>query len=67
MGMPGWGAPWGIPPAAPLDEPATRAEEVEALKAQADYFQNAMEEIRQRIEELESTGRSGDPDAASKE
>ena len=49
MGMPGWGSP---PP--PPYQPAPETDELEALKAQADYLQSAMEEVRQRIEELQS-------------
>jgi hypothetical protein len=59
-GMPGWGAPaWGVPPAAPGQAP-TRDVELEALKAQAQYFENSLSEIKSRIEELESQQQQAD-------
>lgn len=54
-GMPAWGAvPYqGIPPVAPVGNPATADQEMEALKNQARYFEGALEEIRKRINEME--------------
>jgi len=63
-GAPGWaGAAWGMPawgglfpvsygmyPAAPG---ATAEHELTALKQQADYFQDALEQIKQRMTEIE--------------
>lgn len=59
-GMPGWQR-WGaypVPPVgmyggAPVD-PITSEQELSDLKQQADYFQNTLNDIRQRIESLES-------------
>jgi hypothetical protein len=53
MGAPAWGAPWGAAPAAPYAAPSPE-QEAEGLKAQAEYFQQALEDIRKRIEELET-------------
>jgi hypothetical protein len=48
-GAPYWGAAPGMAPAAP-----TRDVELEALKAQAEYLENSLSEIRQRVQELEA-------------
>jgi len=59
MGWPAYGA-YGLPPAystpygAPLGPTQTAQQELDALKGQAEYFQDALEGIRKRIEELES-------------
>jgi hypothetical protein len=65
-GVPGWqraaygypafgGVPYGgVPFGAPPMPTVTREQEVEVLKGQADYFANALEDIKKRIEELES-------------
>jgi len=60
----GYGAPYYAPhAAAPAYDPygaaaygssAAPEEELAALKSQADYFANALEEVRKRIEEIES-------------
>lgn len=65
-GVPGWarggwvpggaGGPYGPvgPGVAPGAVPGIpREQEVETLKAQADYFQGALEDIRKRLSELE--------------
>jgi len=62
-GLPGWArAGWGGAPAygapayggpAPMQAPP-RDVELETLKAQAEYFENSLAEIKGRIEELES-------------
>jgi hypothetical protein len=66
-GLPGWArfgaAPaWGQPvpagaPAYPYAGPyaaqPTREQELEALKGQAEYFEDALDGIKKRIEELE--------------
>ncbi len=53
-GWPAYGP--GVTPAEPYGAVAapTRAQQVEALKAQAEYFADALEGIRKRITELES-------------
>ena len=60
-GLPGWArfgyAPaWGMPPyaayGAPYAPTMTREQEIEMLKDQAKYFQDALDDITKRIEEL---------------
>ena len=55
-GYPAWGEGYGyggVP--APVPTPvATSGIELDTLKAQAEYFENSLGEIRKRIEELES-------------
>jgi len=46
-------SPWGVP----YSEKAARKQELEALKAQAEYFEGVLKDIRARIAELE--GESG--------
>jgi len=61
-GLTGWqraaagygAAPFGAPYAAPYGQPLTREQEVEILKGQAEYFEDALEGIKKRIEELEA-------------
>ena len=48
------GVPYGVPYAAPYTPTVTREQEVEMLKGQAEYFEDALEGIKKRIEELES-------------
>jgi len=50
VGMPAWGAP-GFAPTAGVGP--TKEQEVEYLKNQAEFFDNALGEIRKRLEELE--------------
>ena len=59
-GLPGWArfgyAPaWGAPPAGygPYAAPPTREQEAEFLKAQAEWLQQQLDAINQRIGELE--------------
>ena len=58
-GMPAWGAPGAAPPVGapgfvpPAGAGPTGEQEVEYLKSQADFFENALGEIRKRLEELE--------------
>ena len=59
MGMPAYGAPpaYPMPYAAPFGPTQTAPlpqQELEALQGQAEYFQDALEGIRKRIEELQS-------------
>lgn len=51
-GLTGWqrAAAWGNPVAAPLDT----AQELEALKSQAEYFEETLKDVRKQIEELET-------------
>jgi hypothetical protein len=55
-GYPAWGGGFGtgaVP--APVPTPATASGvELDTLKAQAEYFENSLGEIKKRIEELES-------------
>ncbi len=56
MGWPAFGAPlpYAVPYATP-NAPAMSAEQqLDALKGQAEYFEDALEGIRKRIEELEA-------------
>ena len=43
-----------MPYGAPLTATPTQAQELEQLKAQAKYFQTALEEIGKRIQDLDS-------------
>ena len=57
-GMPAYGAPpvvpgQAVPYPAPLG-PATREQELDALKGQAEYFEDALEGIKKRIDELQA-------------
>ena len=56
MGMPAYGAPpaYPTPYAAPFGPVATEEQELDALKGQAEYFEDALEGIRKRIEELQA-------------
>ena len=55
QGVPAFGrgpinvGPYGVPPQAPI----TRAQELDALKGQAEQFRDALDGIKQRIEELQ--------------
>jgi hypothetical protein len=62
-GIPGWqraamGWPFyaSYPPAydSPFVSAITKEQQIDALKNQAEYFKNAMDDIRRRIEELEA-------------
>ncbi len=69
-GLPGWArASWGYPawrtvpiggytpPYAPVHSPyLTREQEIDFLKGQAEYFEDALDGIKKRIEELEKKG-----------
>ena len=56
-GLPGWArAGYGYPAwdwAGPVAPTATPDQELTGLKQQAEYFQNALDEIKQRMTELE--------------
>ena len=47
-------APYGAPYAMPYASAPTKEQELEALKGQAEYFENAMGDIRKRLQELET-------------
>lgn len=52
----GWSAPaygYRTPVAEPFDAPPTRQQEIEELRNQARYFENALSEIKNRLSELE--------------
>lgn len=52
MFAPYWGAPvWGSPP--PYAPQMTQEQQADALKAQAEHLESTLQEIRQRIEDLE--------------
>lgn len=51
VGWPAWGAP--VAPFAPAMTPAPQ-QELEALKQQASYFQDALKDIQERIDELQA-------------
>ena len=63
-GLPGWarGGWYGPPAGEPVPPLASRKttarQELEALKAQAEYYGEALEEIRGRIAELEAEAKS---------
>ena len=56
MGYPAYGVPPAYPTAyaAPFGPAATKEQELDALKGQAEYFEDALEGIRKRIDELEA-------------
>ena len=59
MGMPAYGAPpvppaQAVPYAPPFAPTMTQEQELDALKGQAEYFEDALEGIRKRIEELQA-------------
>ena len=47
-------APYGAPYATPYATAPTKEQELEALNGQAEYFENAMGDIRKRLQELET-------------
>ncbi len=55
MGVPAYGEPpaYPTPYAAPFAPAATTEQELDALKGQAEYFGDALEDIKKRIEELQ--------------
>jgi len=61
MGWPAFGGAAG--PVAPYNAPfastTSPEQQLDALKGQAEYFQDALDGIRKRIEELEATGTKG--------
>ena len=56
VGGPAWGGPWpsGQAYASPFAPTMTRDQELDALKGQAKYFEDALEGIRKRVEELQA-------------
>jgi hypothetical protein len=57
--MPAWGNPsvYGGPYYAPPTPVVNRQQEVDALKAQAEYLEDALEGIRMQLRELEDKQR----------
>ncbi len=57
MSAPVYAAPpaYGAPYVAPVGPVVTKSQELDALKGQAEYFADALEGIRKRIDELEKT------------
>jgi hypothetical protein len=57
MGAGAYGMPpaYPMPNAAPFGPTQTVEQELNALKSQAEYFGDALEEIRKRIEELQAS------------
>lgn len=53
-GLPGWQRGWYPDPVYPPAQAVTKQQEIDALKSQADYFENALGEIKKRLVELES-------------
>jgi hypothetical protein len=53
------GVPYSAPVAAPYPPVMAREQEVEMLKGQAEYFEDALDGIKKRIEELESKAKEG--------
>ena len=56
-GWPGQGGNW--PTAAPLAPAMTREQQLEVLKGQAEHFEDALDGVRKRIEELEAETKQG--------
>ena len=56
MAWPAWGgaSPYPTAQAAPFAPTMTQEQELDALKGQAEYFEDALEGIRKRIEELQA-------------
>jgi len=58
-GLPGWhrgrmaGLPYVVPYAAPFSPSMAKEQELEALRNQAKYFEQALQEVRGRIREVE--------------
>lgn len=53
-GLPAAGVPFATPSAAPYAPTIPREQEIEMLKGQAEYFEDALDGIKKRIEELEN-------------
>jgi hypothetical protein len=56
MGWPAFGGPvpYGVPYAAPFTPAMSTEQQLETLKGQAEYFEDALEGIRKQIEELQA-------------
>lgn len=52
-----YGAPYGTPYGAPFAPAMTAQQELDGLKGQAEYFEDALDGIKKRIEELEAEGK----------
>jgi hypothetical protein len=62
MGWPAWGGPqpYGPTYGAPFAPTMTQEQELDALKGQAEYFEDALEGIRKRIEELQAKAKASE-------
>jgi hypothetical protein len=56
MGYPAWGGPVNayVPPTGPFGPTMTAEQELDALKKQAEFFQDELGQINKRIEQLEA-------------
>ena len=52
-----YGAPYGMPYGAPFGPTMTAHQELDGLKGQAEYFEDALDGIKKRIGELEAEGK----------
>ena len=57
VGAAPYGAPYGTPYGAPFAPAMTAQQELDGLKGQAEYFEDALDGIKKRIEELEAEGK----------
>ena len=58
MGTPAWGGPvHAYTPAGPFAPTLTAEQELDGLKKQAEYFQNALDQLNQRIQQIEEESR----------
>jgi hypothetical protein len=57
MGLPGFAQPWGYP-AAYGPSTISKEQEMDALKGEAEYLEDALEGIRKRIEELKTEAKT---------
>jgi hypothetical protein len=53
MAQPAYGIPYAAPQAAPYAPAPSGEQQIDALSAQAEYFEKALDDIRKRIDELQ--------------
>jgi hypothetical protein len=62
-GFPGWQPGWTgwqeyqLPPPGPAGSPVMHEQELEGLRQQAEYFEHALDDLKKRIRELESSAK----------